>query len=672
MKNIVGFLLLLGIAFAQSVPSINLPQSAIDIENFALDYAIDPTNTHTIQTITQEPFTLTHSKRPFGYHKNKTLWWRFALNNDHNHTKQLFIYHKDGYVFDQTVFYILKKGTLVHHEDISRTIPVFNRSVTDASPTYMLTLQPFEEAVVYIQNRAQSNMLCNVQIMDAHHYTIAHLEKNVYFAFLFGTLFALGFYNLFLFFFIRRSEYFFYTLFIASTIAYLSYQSGLALELFNMSEAGFKRLLYGISLLQIGLILFSQKVLETKTRLPKVHKVLYGVLVLPSSMLVLGWVWGIDATLSMQAAFALLAAIVLLIAGAIALRFHIPEAKYYLLAMGFYLGFAIMGILMFFGILPYNDLTRNAFYFASLSEVFLLSLLLSYRIGLLRERAISSEQRLRHEIASRNALLLQQVHERTAQLDTLNKELEERIQHAINEIRKKDEDLLRQSRMAMMGEMISMIAHQWRQPLSTMMSVKHCMQLDISMGNIDPKALLDQLNDMENYIQYMSKTIHDFSDFFKPNKQQEEVRLGDLIASTLQLIKNRLEKAHVTVHSDIQTQEPLLTYKNELIQVFMMLFANALDALEAQKTPNATLWVTVLAHDAHQTIIIEDNAGGIEDAILPKVFEPYFSTKQARNGAGLGLYMSRTIIKEHCKGTITVKNGTYGAQLTLTLPTHEL
>lgn len=659
MKIIFSFFLLLAPLFA--IPEIPIPEGSIDIENFSIQVFIDPQKNGNLDFIRKKRFQTGKSRHAYSYQRGKDVWFRFKITNPLDTQKTLYLYHKEAYLFSKVIFYKIDTNGTITKQRFSRDDIVSQRAVPDASPTIRFTLKPKESATFYIYNRSNASIMSNIQILDRKNYESAHLTKYLYYAFLFGILVAIAFYNAFLFFTIRRAEYLFYVFFMIGSIAYQLYLSGVPLEFFEFNEIEYKRLIFGVSVLQLSLIIFTQLVLETKTRMPKIHKLLNYLLLLPGSILIAAFFVPIDHLLSIQAALAMIAAFTLLFVGLRANRMGISEAHYYLLSIGLYLIFAVTGILTFYGLLPYNNLTRNAFYFASLSEVFLLSLLLSYRIGLLRQSAIESERKLNDEIQSRNSLLKQKVEERTKALKELNSTLEHKINEAVDKIRQKDEDLLRQSRMAMMGEMLSMIAHQWRQPLATIVSVKNNMEVAIRLGELDEAELLQSLDDINTYAQYMSRTIDDFSNFFKPNKKAEPFDLADLLNTALFMMQSSFKNHNISVHKTFAQTTPITTYKNELLQVFLNIFKNAQDAFKERKEHQPEITISLNEDDKKHTISICDNAGGIPEEIIDKIFNPYFSTKEEKNGTGLGLYMSQTIIKEHCGGDIMAQNHDEGA-----------
>jgi len=230
----------------------------------------------------------------------------------------------------------------------------------------------------------------------------------------------------------------------------------------------------------------------------------------------------------------------------------------------------------------------------------------------------------------------------------------------------KDKLLFKQSKLASMGELISMIAHQWRQPLSTIATVAIKLDMDVHLEQYDEKVFSEKLNDIGTYVQHMSKTIDDFRDFYKPDKEEEEVILKDIISNAVSIIGASLKVNDINYILECETTNSIYAFKNELVQVILNLIKNAQDALIEYNVNNPEVRVTIKEQKKSQTISIADNGYGIKEEIIDKIFDPYFSTKDEKNGTGLGLYMSKLIIQDHCNGSIDFKNDN-GAKFIITL-----
>jgi len=253
------------------------------------------------------------------------------------------------------------------------------------------------------------------------------------------------------------------------------------------------------------------------------------------------------------------------------------------------------------------------------------------------------------------------------ELQALQNSLEDKVHKQVQQLREKEQQLLQQSRLAQMGEMISMIAHQWRQPLSAISATTGNLSFKLMMDDVDNKEFEEEIALIESYAQHLSKTIDDFRDFFKEHKEKELTSLNEIVESTLAIARVSAENKNITIKTSLQADAKLHTYSNELKQVLLNLIKNAQDALIENKIEHPTITIESY-HDKHiHTLIVKDNAKGISADIIDKIFDPYFSTKKEKDGTGLGLYMSKTIIQEHCAGTLSVANDSEGAIFTITL-----
>jgi PAS domain S-box-containing protein len=236
-------------------------------------------------------------------------------------------------------------------------------------------------------------------------------------------------------------------------------------------------------------------------------------------------------------------------------------------------------------------------------------------------------------------------------------------------IQNQQKQLIQQSRHAAMGEMISMIAHQWRQPLATISAIISDNTIKLKLGDTNEEDVEKSYTEINNLISYLSHTVDDFRSFFKPNKQKEHVELKELIDSSIKLISHSLKSNSITLNIDKSDDIIINTYQNEMIQVLINIIKNASDELIKQDDERL---ITISYYKQNLMAIIEiaDNAGGIPDNIIDDIFNPYFSTK-SKNGTGLGLYMSKIIITEHLGGDIEAINSDVGAIFRITLPMGE-
>lgn len=246
-------------------------------------------------------------------------------------------------------------------------------------------------------------------------------------------------------------------------------------------------------------------------------------------------------------------------------------------------------------------------------------------------------------------------------LEDINKNLEEKIQIAIEEAQKKDRAMLHQSRLARMGTMLSMIAHQWRQPLSEVAGILMELETASKFKKVDDKMIKESIEESNKLIQFMSYTIDDFRNFFKPDKQKVHFYIEDPCMEAISLINASIKNHNIDFHYNIKMNYEIYGYRREFAQVLLNLMSNAKDALIQREIKNPTINLEVDYIDTYAIVTIKDNAGGVENEYIDLIFEPYFTTKSSLQGTGLGLYMSKMIIEKNMGGELSVENVDDGA-----------
>ena len=250
----------------------------------------------------------------------------------------------------------------------------------------------------------------------------------------------------------------------------------------------------------------------------------------------------------------------------------------------------------------------------------------------------------------------------------LNTKLNLEIKQQLSVLREKDRQLQYQARLAKMGEMLSMIAHQWRQPLTAISATTSYMFGKLMVDEFDRDEFIDELQHIEDYSKHLSKTIDDFRNFFKPNKQKEDTTLEAIIDTTLDIVTPVLSNNNISVKTDYRCNETINSYANEIGQVVLNLIKNAEDVLVEKKIQTPIINIKTYKNNNSAVFEISDNGGGISNKIMDRIFDQYFTTKTTQDGTGVGLCMSKTIIENNCKGSLNVKNGNEGALFVVTIP----
>ncbi len=256
---------------------------------------------------------------------------------------------------------------------------------------------------------------------------------------------------------------------------------------------------------------------------------------------------------------------------------------------------------------------------------------------------------------------------KTKELKALNENLELIVKKEVAKNREKDKQLIQQSRMALMGEMLSMIAHQWRQPLAAISATSASIELKASLNKLDNDTAQQKAHDISNFSQHLSRTIDDFRDFFKPNKEKRETTYDEVVKSVLEIIEVSLTHKDIQLLQEFNCHDTFSTYPNELKQVILNLIKNAEDALLEKEIKDPYIKISTYKKNEKYILEISDNAGGIPEEIMKNIFDPYFSTKTKKDGTGLGLYMSKTIVEEHCNGELSAMNTEDGALFKIAL-----
>ncbi|GAB7025147.1 sensor histidine kinase [Geotalea toluenoxydans] len=252
--------------------------------------------------------------------------------------------------------------------------------------------------------------------------------------------------------------------------------------------------------------------------------------------------------------------------------------------------------------------------------------------------------------------------EKRRELEELNRSLEVRIVKAVDEVRRKDEMLILQDRLAVMGEMINNIAHQWRQPLNSLGLLTQQLPIFYDSGKLSREFLVENTVKGMELIQHMSRTIDDFRNFFRSDKEKVTFSINQLTARTLSLVEKSFKDQKIGI-ALILEGDPILTgYPNEYAQVLLNIFMNARDALLDRNVDDALISIHAFAEGGKTVVTITDNAGGVAEEIKGKLFDPYFTTKGPDKGTGIGLFMSKTIIEKNMGGRLTVRNTGNGAE----------
>ena len=273
-------------------------------------------------------------------------------------------------------------------------------------------------------------------------------------------------------------------------------------------------------------------------------------------------------------------------------------------------------------------------------------------------------------ISINSCLNVQKLEEKNLELEDLTLNLKAKVKTAVELTKEKEKQFFEQLKMAQMGELIGNIAHQWRQPLSVISTAASGMKIKKELQVLDDEDFFHYADSILNNVTFLSDTIDEFRDYIKESHREKEIIVQDRVKMAFKMVETSYSIENIKIIEDIMEKEPI-KFKlilGELLQVIIAILNNAREALSAKKSSEKWLKYSVYKDEHSVIITIEDNAGGIKEEIMDKVFNPYFTTKHQSHGTGIGLYSSYDIVVNHLGGTLDVENSEHGAKFFIKLP----
>ncbi|RZT90202.1 phospho-acceptor domain-containing protein [Azospira oryzae] len=267
------------------------------------------------------------------------------------------------------------------------------------------------------------------------------------------------------------------------------------------------------------------------------------------------------------------------------------------------------------------------------------------------------------------AAMRDQVQATQQSLRQLNEHLEQRVQEELAKNREKDHMLIQQSRLAAMGEMVHNIAHQWRQPLNALSLLVRNIKDDYDFQALTPEVMDRSVADAQRLLGRMSTTIDDFRDFFRPEKKMTQFDVSHAVEEAVFIMQGTLKSHGIELVEKLDPGVEAEGFPSQFAQAVLNILANAKEEILARKVAAGRIEIELQRQGETILLRVSDNAGGIAPEILPKIFDPYFTTKD--KGSGIGLYMAKTIIEHNMNGSISAANLGDGACFTLTVPVRQ-
>ncbi|CAA6823517.1 MAG: Signal Transduction Histidine Kinase (STHK) with CheB and CheR activity [uncultured Sulfurovum sp.] len=605
--------------------TLNLNLSEIYETNDYIEYTV-------AQNLNETPNNLDNriwkkNKKSFTSFKyaNNAYWAKIKVKNIAQ-KKQTYYFKAENQFTYKIDYYLLKNKKIVSHIEDGVISKNANRAFNATHMIFPIEIDLNSEAEVYFKIRNYNKININFTLVTQEYLLDYYQLYNLIEGMFFGGMLLMLLYNLFLYFLLKITAYLYY-------VAYVFWLSVYFIGLFGFSQRYFESYTYifyfssGIFL--IFLTLFVQSILNLKNKLPKINKIL-NLFILYFLITILLNIYAIEANLFIYVQFLfnlffvlILIFVSIIIGSTYYLAYYKDDsiAKFYSIVWSI---ISIIGLLLSFqylNIVEINIPSNYIFQFLVLIEVLLFSFILAYKINLLEK-----------------------------------------------EKKEQEHLLVQQNKLASMGEVISMIAHQWRQPLSEINGVILNMDIDYQKKQLSSQKFINYLDSMEQTTAYMSQTINDFTDYFKHNKEVEKFTIANLIEGTLNLVQST-KKETIKIKYIKHPAIILTAYRSELIQALLIVINNAIDAcLLEEECHNSEIIIAVEDRKKDIIISVTDKAGGISPDIIDKIYDPYFTTKHKSKGTGLGLYILKMIIEESMQGKIKISSSKEITECKLFIP----
>ena len=650
-KYIFLFFILLT-SLLTAMPIINIDANPTKLQEFNLEYFVDKTENMSLDEIKQQDFTPDKSTLSLGI-LEVDAWLRFELRNQSKKKQKLFIHDEHAYITNTLEFYELKDDLLLS----SLKITLANKTDTDAKmygtdAIFEVSLNPTETKTIYIKSRMLVMQYPHFSIYDEKNSKKRLSKNNTLLFIILGMLLAFAFYHGMLYLATGYKEYVYYTLYLSSAVVWDFFLSGMLANNFGIYFNHFtENFLLSVLFIPIFLILFAKTLFDTKNNYKTENLFLNSVLVLFSIGLMIG-IYSVYYALILTSSLYIYMFFIIFTTTISMIRKGNKLALIFLGANTIFSLFMLVNDLYYMGHLNYTAFTFNAASIGIVIEAVILSFLLAYKIRLLQLKELEQSKELIY----------------SKEIQKINKVLQYRIDEEVEKSREKDKILFQQQKLVSMGEMIENIAHQWRQPLSQINSSVLVIDNYLDPNNENSETIEAKLLEIENLTLYMSKTIESFKNFFDPNKLHSLFSIEKIVNSSILILKNSTTKNNITIELNIDDTNDYYGLEDELQQVIIILLNNAKEALIDNRIKDAKIDIYTEYVDSNFIITICDNGGGIDEEIIDKIFDPYFTTKHKSQGTGLGLYISKLIIQENMFGRLSVRNSNGGACFEIELP----
>ncbi len=608
------FIILFFLSFTTYASTLNIDYGDTKFESFEIEYLKDSESSYKLNDVKNMNFKSISNQNAFGG-KVGSIWYRLHINNTTNVEKTIFLHNNFAYYSKETSIYLFNKNHLLDQNRFNILRGNSIEHLVGSAMRYPLTIKSMQEITIYIKNTPMVNSLFNLRVYDKKRSLNAITNGTFYSNIIIFIVATLAFYNLMLYIFNRRKEFMFYSFYLLNAALGFFYMYGSVFNHFHLYGESLYWFNLTAILVSLFLALFIKYTFETSKIGKKVDLLLNSLIALVILNLLVAIF--IDLSLSIELLKGLFVYSFLII---IYFAFVLFKNGHHLAKL-FILAYAIYIIGMTITLLAMSNLIAlNFFTFHASGISFILeALLFSYLIN--------------------------------NQFHSLEKT-----------IREQREVIISKNKKAQLGDMISAIAHQWKQPLSRISSITSLLDFKlINKQEITDDRLSKKITQINSNVKFLSETIDDFKDFFNPNNLEEKCDISDIVNRAIALSKDDTLTKQIEIKTDLSFGSKVNIYKNELLHIILNIIQNSKEAFKDSSGDIKLIKIIGYKKDDKIHIDIIDNAGGISEETLPFIFNEHYTTKEKKSGSGLGLYLTKVILEDHLKGSIEAKNTEDGA-----------
>ncbi len=635
--------------------SIELDDGEVSIEDFKMEYLLDDTHAFTIESVRDKVFSPINNRSSpgLGY---ETVWHRLAIKNRSTEPKKIYLHSDLSFLLESTIFYEIKNNRVVNkHRFNTKNKEEIIEKMTGASAIIPISLKAGERTLIYIKtDNFNSIRVFSFALYDKKSSNRTLQNHATIVALIAGMLLALTLYHLVFLIIVRRKEYLYYVLYLASSSLAIFQVSGVLANTIGFYYYGNNAYyLLAMALMSFFHLLFIKAIFDDKALYPKEHLFL-NILIGGFFILFIIGIVDISLLIDLSARFYSLFLLSVMMIIFSFIKKQAPNSKVLLLGTLVYVSFGIISDQFYAGRLPYSFFNFTSGNIGILVEAMALAVILSYRMKKLQTDSI---------------LLKSSIKEKSL-IKAHNSALQKDISSKVNDLIKKDELIRHQNKQAAMGQILENIAHQWRQPLSQINSSILLMDEFLGENEKRDKALLNHMNDIENQTLYMSKTIDDFRQFYQTGNLNNNLPLTDTIESALSIVQAIFKTKNISINKDYQSSATYYGNSDEIKQTLIIILNNSLDVFIARDVTSPRINISLNETTTQYIITLCDNGGGIKDDNIDNidnVFTKYYSTKNTSDKGGLGLYISKSILEQSGIGTLKVENNASGACFSILL-----